>query len=139
QANVLEGVVGHDMDLVEHEQVLALVLEQCLRDSERGLGARAPWRNASLAGQDVDEAEWPDRGVREIVDDVALLLELIGELAEEQALAAAGLGDQRGDALDLDGEAQPLERLGEAAMAMQGGLGCVAAERMSGQAEVTEQ
>jgi hypothetical protein len=70
--------------------------------------------------------------------DVALLLELVGKLAEQQALAAAGLGDERGDAVDLDGESQALVGLDEAAMAMQGGLGRVAAERMGTEPEVTE-
>ncbi len=77
--------------------------------------------------------------MREVVNDEALFLELVGELAEQQALAAAGLGDERRDAFDLDGETQPLERLGEPAMAVQGGLGRVATERMAGQPEVTDE
>ncbi len=105
QANVLEGVVGHDMNLIEHEQVFTFVLEEHLGDGERGLRARTARDDPRLARKDVDEPERPDGRVREVVHDVAPLLQLIGELAEQEALAATRLRDQRGDAVDLDGEA----------------------------------
>jgi hypothetical protein len=94
---------------------------------------------ADLAREHVDEAKRADGRVGEVVHDVALLLKVVGELAEQEALAAARLGDERRDAVDLDRVAQPLERLGEAAMAMQGGLGRVAAEWVGGEAEVADQ
>src|SRR5690606_41969396 len=66
-------------------------------------------------------------------------LQLVGELTEKEALAAPRLGDQRGDGVDLDGEAKSLERLSEAAMSMQRGARRVAPEGMRGQAEVAKQ
>jgi hypothetical protein len=104
------------MHFIEYEQMFALVIEEGLGDSERGFGARATRDDTRLARQDVDEPERADGRVREVVNDVALRLKLVGELAEQQALAATGLGDEGGDAVDLDGEAQPLVRLGESAM-----------------------
>jgi hypothetical protein len=50
----------------------------------------------------------------------------VGELAREQALSAAGLGEERGGAVELDGVAAPLQGFGEAAVTTPRGPGRVA-------------
>ena len=50
----------------------------------------------------------------EVVDGPAGVAQGVGQDAEQQALSAAGLGDEHGDAVELDAEAQAGEGLDEA-------------------------
>lgn len=73
------------------------------------------------------------------MDAELLRAELIGELAEQEAFAAAGLGQEHGEALELDGEVQPSQRFFESAVAQQRFGRGSACEGMMVEAEIVEQ
>ena len=60
--------------------------------------------DSDLAGEDVDEAKRSGGGVGEVVDRPrGVGEELIGELAEQQALATPWFGDEDRDRFELEG------------------------------------
>jgi len=117
EAQVLNGVVGQLVGFVEDQEVLAFVGHEVIRERDGGLSSGAQRADAGFAGQDVDQAEGSDGAVGEVVDHPAVALLFAGEFAEQEAFAAAGLGDEDCDAVEFDGEAEAAEGLLEAAMA----------------------
>jgi hypothetical protein len=87
-------------------------------------------------GEVRDEAKGADGGQREGEDVVAGGIQGLGEEGEGRALAAATLGDEAGDGVAAEGEAEALEGPVEGGVAQERGLGGGLGERGVREAEV---
>jgi hypothetical protein len=136
QPEIFERGVGQEMGLID-EQDRALGQAAEVGD-EGGRGGALEARGAEPAerGEVGDEAEGADGGERGGEDVVAGGLEALGEQGEDRAFAAAALGDEAGDRVAVEGEAEALEGRLEGRMAQQRGRGRGLGERDVGEAEV---
>ena len=80
---------------ISQEEINALLVEKGVGKICRTIGFERDLLSVGLGGQRLDRALDP--------------LQLVGEHAEQEALAAAGLGDEHGDGVELDAEAQAAE------------------------------
>ncbi len=115
------------------------VIEEALGESQGGFSPGPARGQPDLSAEDVHQAKGAQGGVGEVVDLHSLSPEFVGDFAKEQALSAAGSGEQHRDALEFDGEEETLLGLLETPVPEERALGRAPSEGRTGQAEVGEQ
>ena len=135
QPEVFQRIVGQEMTLVDQEDG---ALGQAAEVGDQGGGRRAlEARGAEPAerGDVGDEAERADGGQGHGEDVGAGGVEAFGEEGEDGALATAALGDEAGDGIAVQREAEALEDRVEGSVPQQRRLGRGFGERGVAQAE----
>jgi hypothetical protein len=139
EAELLERGVGQPMGFVEDQQLRLGGATELGEQRGGGLSRRPPHGGAVADGERADEAEGAARAQGR-GDHAEVAWRPAGaERTEQDGLPRARRGDEQGGAAGVDGEVQPLERLGEArvgehALGRHGPI-----ERQRGEAEMLEQ